>query len=46
MPGTPAAFIVSVAGLFKDTAKGRAIAGTLVSGAALLLFFVLPWLFR
>jgi hypothetical protein len=46
MLGTPAAFIVSLVGLFVDTDRRLAIAGTLVSAAALLLFFVLPWLFR
>jgi hypothetical protein len=33
---------MSVVGLFKDTAKGPAIAGTVISGVAAVIFFLLP----
>ena len=41
MLGPPVALIVSVVGLFKDTAKGPAIAGTIISTLTLLVLILL-----
>ena len=40
----PLAFIVSLIGLFRDTQKGWAIAGVIISGVFGLRFIGWPWL--
>ena len=40
----PLAFIISLVGSFRDSPKGWAIAGVIISGAFGLRFIALPWL--
>ena len=40
----PLAFIISLVGLFRDSPKGWAIAGVIISGVFGLRFIGLPWL--
>ena len=44
MVSVPLAFVISLIGSFRDTQKGWAIAGLIISGAVGLMFIILPLL--